>query len=81
MKNINNAKPTILHMLLPAFNDRVNLEDEFLISVNIDPNESVIWFMTELSETARSPISWFIFLKVANLLAKPSNLLSLFDSI
>lgn len=76
MKNINNAKPTILHMLLPAFNDRVNLEDEFLISVNIDPNESVIWFITELSETARSPISWFMFLNVANLLANPSSFLS-----
>ena len=57
MKNINNAKPTILHIPLPAFNDRVNLEEEFLRSVNIDPSESVIWFMTVLSETARSPIS------------------------
>lgn len=39
MKNINNAKPTIFHILLPAFKVLVSLCDVFLILLANESNE------------------------------------------
>lgn len=74
MKKHNKDRPTIRHILLPAFMDLWSLVDEFLMFKNNWPNEFWILSINELSATAWVPMSWFIFLKVDNLLASSSSL-------
>ena len=52
MKNINNAKPTIFHILFPALRVLVNLCDVFLMLFAKESNELDIWFNNALSFTA-----------------------------
>lgn len=80
MKKSNSANPAILHTLLPAPIDLVSLCEEFRTLFIIESNALDIWLVTELSATAWSPISSFIFLKVASLLARLSNFWSFFRS-
>lgn len=75
MKNTSKAMPTIRHIPFPAFMDRCNLLDEFLMFKNNWLKEFCMSSIRELSANAWLPISWLTFLNVDNLLASSSSLL------